>query len=112
MGATPAQKIRTICNHGPSFRNDIRNCQSHHSPRPFTKLALIEKSLESTPLDKQDFSMVTVAISKAKLPEAKARIKAFRRELAAFLDAGSKDEVYNLSMYLFPLTKNLKGESL
>jgi uncharacterized protein (TIGR02147 family) len=71
----------------------------------FQNLELIGRSLESVSLSDQDFSAMTVATSKAKVSEAKERIKAFRRELASFLESGPKEEIYNLSMFLFPLTK-------
>jgi len=71
-------------------------------------LDLLHDRLESTPLEDQDFSAITMAVSKSKLESAKAKIKKFRRELMAYLEDGDKDEVYNLSIYLMPLTK---GES-
>ena len=36
-------------------------------------------------------------------------IREFRRELACFLEAGEKDEVYNINIQLVPVTK-LKGD--
>lgn len=50
-----------------------------------------------------DFSGITMAISKKKLPEAARRIREFRRSLAAFLGDGEKDEIYRINIQLFPL---------
>ena len=48
---------------------------------------------------------MTMAINKEKLPEAKERIKKFRRELSQFLNEGeTNNEVYNLSISLYPVT--------
>jgi uncharacterized protein (TIGR02147 family) len=71
----------------------------------FQNIDLIEGALGSVPLEHQDFGAMTVATSPAKLAEAKDRIKVFRRELASFLESGPKEEVYNFSFFLFPLTK-------
>lgn len=52
---------------------------------------------------------MTMAVDKQRLPEAKALIKSFRRDLAKLLSRGKKrDEVYNLSIALFPIT-NIRG---
>lgn len=69
---------------------------------------VIEKALialEETPFEKRDQSSMTMAIDSRKLPEAKEKIKKFRRELAQFLSRDEKrDQVYNLSVSLYPIT--------
>ena len=69
---------------------------------------ILEKAimaLEEIPVSKRDQSAMTMAINSSKLPEAKEKIKKFRRELCAFLE-GDKDQdaVYQLSVSLYPLT--------
>jgi hypothetical protein len=46
-----------------------------------------------------------MAIDIGKLPEARERIKEFRRDLAKYLcRSGGRNDVYNLSISLYPLT--------
>jgi plasmid maintenance system antidote protein VapI len=64
------------------------------------------EALRSTPIELRDHSTMTVAIDTKKLPEARERMKKFRRSLAKFLaDGDSKTAVYNLNLALFPLTQ-------
>lgn len=66
-------------------------------------------ALETVPLSERDQSSMTMAISKAKLAGAKERIRQFRRELCAYLqDSPLHDEVYQLSISLFPVSR-VKG---
>lgn len=66
----------------------------------------IEK-LTTVPVEDRDFSAITVAIDKAKLPFAKGMIRDFRRKLTSLLEAGDiKNEVYRLSIQFFPLNEN------
>jgi uncharacterized protein (TIGR02147 family) len=60
-------------------------------------------ALVMEPLLQRDFTSVTMAIDSSKLPEAKRRIAAFRRELSDFLEDGKRDKVYELSVQLFSL---------
>ncbi len=66
--------------------------------------------MESVPLLERDQSSITMAITKDKLVEAKVRIRAFRRELCAFLQEDAPhDDVYQLSISLFPVTRLAAG---
>jgi uncharacterized protein (TIGR02147 family) len=63
------------------------------------------EALEAVPYELRDQSSMTMAIDSRKLPAARQKIKAFRRELDQFLSRGGKrDQVYNLSVSLYPLT--------
>jgi len=76
--------------------------------RKFTK-QILEKgasALENQKIPDRDFGTMTMAISKSKLPEAKQLIRAFRRDLAALLEQGSRDDVYVFSTQLFSLTSS------
>lgn len=64
-----------------------------------------KQSLLKDSVDERDFTSMTMAIDSKKLPEAKKRITAFRRELSAFLETGKPDRVYELSVTLFPLAR-------
>lgn len=68
-------------------------------------LAKAADSIEQHSLEERDFSTITMAIDPELLPEAKARIAAFRRELCAFLESGKSKRVYELSIQLFPLSE-------
>lgn len=69
------------------------------------------RSLEETPVGERDVTSITMAIDPARLPEAKARIKRFRRSLSAYLEAGDRTRVYSLAIQLFPLTPSSLEEA-
>lgn len=59
-----------------------------------------------TDYNQRDQSSMTMAIDSSKLPQAKQMLKKFRRDLSKFLESGPcRDDVYQLSLSLFPLTK-------
>lgn len=60
--------------------------------------------LQTTPPEFRSFTSVTMPISVAKISEAKELIRKFRRNLCLLMEAGSKDEVYNLNIQLYPVT--------
>lgn len=67
---------------------------------------ILEKSLhalENLPISIRNHSARTVAIDPEKIPEAKKRIEAFMIELCDELASGSKKQVYELAVQLFPL---------
>jgi uncharacterized protein (TIGR02147 family) len=72
-------------------------------------LALSLKSLENVPKTERDHTCVTLAINKKDLPEAKERMKTFRHEFMTYMqrDASTYDEVYQLAVSFYPLTKTL-----
>jgi uncharacterized protein (TIGR02147 family) len=70
---------------------------------------ILEKALGAIDLqgvESRDFSCLTFPISKSLLPEAKKRIKKFRREFNQWVQDNKieKEEVYSLGIYLFSLT--------
>jgi uncharacterized protein (TIGR02147 family) len=69
---------------------------------------LLSKALEAIDLisqEEKDITSMTMSIDPALLPEARTRIKKFRRELCALLESGERSRVYNLGIQLFPLQK-------
>lgn len=66
-------------------------------------------SLEADPVETRDISGITMAISKARLPEAKVMIQDFRRRLSTYLEDGKRDAVYRLNIQLFPLSQEKKS---
>lgn len=79
----------------------IRN--THHQ-----YLDLAHEALENVPLEQRYFNGITMAIDPARLPEAQKRIREFRDELCQYLEAGSKKEIYQLCLQLFPLSKEVQ----
>lgn len=72
-------------------------------------LSLAAQKLKTVPVQDRDFSAITIAIDKAKLPFAKGMIRDFRRKLARILEAGdSKNEIYQLNILFFPLNESDK----
>ncbi len=49
--------------------------------------------------------MADLTVDTRKIPEAKALIRKFRRELAALMEDGTQDEVYQLCIQLFPFSQ-------
>ncbi|MEK6705048.1 MAG: TIGR02147 family protein [Bdellovibrionota bacterium] len=78
----------------------------------FENLELARRSLEVDPVEARDFSIMTIAADPELLPEAKKRIKAFRRELMQFLESGKKREVFRLSIQLFGLSRGIQTKQI
>src|SRR5262249_24060413 len=69
-------------------------------------LELAMENIRSPPYELRDNTGMTMAIRRSDLPAVKREIKEFRRRLSAILEAGSgHDEVYQLSVAFFPLTR-------
>jgi len=89
-----------------STSSDVASLSIRRSHRQ--RLELAKESLENDPIEVRDFSGITMAIDPEKIPEAKRRIKEFRRELCAFLESGEKKAVYLFALQLFPLSREHK----
>lgn len=92
-----ASMITTIGNH---FTNDaFQRLQEG-------VLSLGLQSLKKVPLEKRDQTSVTMAINSKRLPEAKRRIKTFRRKLCQYLQKDAdRDSVFQLGVSFYPLTQ-------
>lgn len=72
---------------------------------------LLEKGLDAIdhiPFEQRENGSLTVAINTKRLPEFKEKLKEMRKELAAFFQADDEknlDEVYQLTVSFFPITK-------
>ena len=69
-------------------------------------IELAQNSLLNDPLEKRDFSTVTMTIDPADMFEAKKMMKEFRKKFCKKIESGKKKEVYMLSMQFFPLSKD------
>jgi uncharacterized protein (TIGR02147 family) len=69
------------------------------------------EALDEIPLEIRDQSSMTMSISLKRLPEAIEKITDFRRSLCAFLEQDKeRDDVYQLLISLYPLTKTGGGK--
>ena len=66
----------------------------------------LNRLLEKMPTEEREQSTITLTVDEARLNEAKERIKAFRKELATFLDSGvvNQGKAYQISVSLFPVS--------
>ncbi len=69
---------------------------------------LAQKMLRVAPVERRDYSATFLTLSRARLPELKARIREFRDQLIGEFDTidGRGDEVYQMNVQLFPLTRS------
>ncbi|MFS4459083.1 TIGR02147 family protein [Bdellovibrio sp. HCB2-146] len=71
-------------------------------------LVQVIDNLDRVPTDLRDVTSITFPMNRKKIPEAKRLIRNFRRKMAGLLGQGPKNEVYNLNVQLFPVTKVTK----
>lgn len=76
-------------------------------------LSLAAEKLVSVPLERRDFSSMTMAVNPAQMARAKRAIEKFQDELFALLQQGQAEEVYTFACQLFPVTRpsDAKGRS-
>jgi uncharacterized protein (TIGR02147 family) len=65
-------------------------------------------ALEHEPVERREVTSTTFAFAPENLPAAKAAIREAKRKLVALMEngRGDKNEVYTLSMQLFPQTRS------
>ena len=87
-----------------STSNDIPSSaiRKHHRDH----LNLADKTLDSSEIEKREFSSVTMAVNPHKLSEAKKILAKAKRKVADLMETDDPTEVYVLSLQLFPLTKS------
>lgn len=96
---------------------DVNNLGNEKKAEAFTEhqRQVVKKSLEALdkiPYEKRVQSSMTVAVSKDRAIEAKTMILDFIEELNEFLRSGdTKDEVYNISVSLYPVTDAERGNN-
>jgi len=99
------QKKITLTHAQLDTTNDVADPairQSH-----FEDLHLSTRALDQVNVMDRDFSSLTIAIDKSKLPAAKKMIREFQDRLCAFLETGTQDEVYKLNFHVLPLTREV-----
>lgn len=94
--------------HGPALKTsqDILNLAAQKYLKDVLQLAAEALDL---PVDAREVTGLTIAMSPKRLPEVKERIRKFREELDQYLDSfRDGDEVYQLNLQFFPITKTNK----
>jgi transcriptional regulator with XRE-family HTH domain len=89
----------------------VENTVSTAYTRKFQRqlLAKAVDSLHNDPVEKRDFSSTTLAMNPKHVPYALQRVREFRRQLTAELESfGDPEEVYNLTVQIFPTSRRNK----
>ena len=78
----------------------------------FTKESLEQasKSVSEDPIDRRDFSTVTLTINQKDMKKAKKLIEEFRYKFDREIESIPGDDVYKLIIGLYPLTKEVTDE--
>jgi len=71
----------------------------------FQELELARRKLESEPVERRQYSSLTVALAPENLPKAKELTRKFMMELGTLLERGERSEVYQVCLQIFPLTE-------
>ncbi len=61
--------------------------------------------LKQVPLEKREYTSITMAIDPKNIPRARRLIDRFQDKVVAILESGEPTEVYNMNVQLFPLTQ-------
>lgn len=85
--------------------------QSEHSSLAIQKahqqtLHLASEKLHSVPMERRDYTSMTMAINPENLPKATKLIREFQNKLLELLEKGEPSEVFTFSCQLFPLTES------
>ena len=67
-------------------------------------LALAQNKIEQVDVSKREYSSITMAINTKNLKKAKKLTQKYKEQMLDLLETGRLDEVYQLSIQLFPLT--------
>jgi uncharacterized protein (TIGR02147 family) len=90
-----------------SIYNESTDIARRRHQRQILERAIL--ALENVPVERRDQTAMLMAVNSKRMKVAKERIKKFRRSLCAFMEnGGPRDEVYYLSVSLFPVTTTLK----
>jgi uncharacterized protein (TIGR02147 family) len=100
---------------------EIKNGSYHQVPKPMhttndvpsgairkyhkQNLELAARKIDDVGVEDREYSAITVAANPKKLAAAKKMIRQFKTDLAELLETGPKEEVYTLSIQLFPVSK-------
>lgn len=101
-------RLKNISGNNTNIDHEMRDIAKRNLQKQILEQAL--RALEEVPLERRNQTSMTMAINSNRLPGAIEMTSKFRRKLSAFLEQDDdRDEVYHLSISLFPTT-HLKGE--
>lgn len=87
-----------------NINEDLTSQASKKLQRQILEMAI--EALESLPTEVRNNTAITMAVGLEDLPEAKKRIKKFRRDMCHFFEKNKKPtQIYNLGICLYPITK-------
>lgn len=69
---------------------------------------LASSALNQTPVELRDMSAITITFDKSKMKRARRLIQDFRRNFAHLMEQDCGDEVYQLHLSFFPLTRSFQ----
>ncbi len=69
-------------------------------------------AIDKIPISERDMTQVVFVGNKAKLPEAQKLIRKFYQQLIQLLGNSNKDEIFQVSVQLYPLSKLEKDQSI
>jgi uncharacterized protein (TIGR02147 family) len=107
------ERLDLIENNGNGFRQKGKSLRTqtdvpsqairvHHRDL----LQLAQQKLDEVSVEDRDFRAISFAFSKSEMPEAKKLLEEFHYRFANELEGGdAKNEVYNLSLAFFPMTR-------
>lgn len=78
--------------------------RQHHKEN----LELALEKIDTVPIEKRNFTSVTMAVNPKKISKVKKMMDEFKLLACEELEQGSKSEVYTLAMQLFPVTQGEK----
>ncbi len=71
-------------------------------------LQLSVESLHRDPVEKRDFTTITMAVDPRSMAKVKERVRVFQDEVAAIMESGELTEVYKLTVGVFPVGKSVE----
>lgn len=101
------KKIKTT-GHSLTTTTDVRDISLQRSHQQ--NLELAARALQEVPVELRDITAITMAVNLKRLPEAKAKIAQFRKDMDALLESGQQTEVYKLCIQLFPISHKIPEE--
>ena len=108
LGLVRYEGERLVLTHasGVTTSHDIRSTALRLSHKKVLQEAC--DSLDDIAVELRDITSMTMAIDPLKLPQAKEKIREFRRGLSKFLESGRKSEVYRINIQLIPVSSRRK----
>ncbi len=115
LGLIERAEDGTLSDTSSGFSTNINGNMTSAGSRQLQEQILQQsiQALRTVPVTARNHTSMTMAIDPVHLPEAIKRITKFRRELCEYLESqGAPQEIYQLSVSLFPITKIHQPQSL